>query len=129
MVLSQDAQSRIKGVLEGCGTADNTCYQEVLDTLQSAELSLDSKIERRNLAHLLSKTLKGAWSIFADVAVMLTLNWQIKSDKMDNAAFHITQEKAEEAAGSASASTVVHSAGGSVAITVALTTAPATLTG
>jgi hypothetical protein len=129
VVLSQDAQSRVEGVLDGCGTADNTCYQEVLNTLQSAELSLDNKIDRRNLAHLLSKTFKGALGILEEVAALLTLNWLMKSDKMDNSSFYILQAKAEEAAGSASATKVVHSAGGSVAITVVPTTAPTTLTG
>lgn len=101
----------------------------MLHTLQTAEFSLDSKIERRNVAHLMSKTFKGAWSLFANIAAMLTLNWQLTSDKMDNAAFSIPQAKAEEAAGAASATNIVHSAGGSVTITITPTLAPSTLTG
>jgi hypothetical protein len=101
----------------------------VLKTLQSAELSLDNKIDRRNFGHLLSKTFKGPWGILQQVAAMLSLNWLMKLDKMDESNFHIQQAKVEEAAGSASATKVVHSAGGSVAITVTPTTAPTTLTG
>jgi hypothetical protein len=47
---------------------------------------------------------------------------------MDESNFYIQQAKVEEAAGLASATKVVHSASGSVAITVTLTTAPTTLT-
>lgn len=129
IALSQDAQSRVRGVLEGCGKADDKCYQDVLNTIQAANLDPDAKVQRRGLGQMMSKTVKGAWTIFADVAILLTLNWQMKADKMDNAAFYMPQEKAEMAAISASVASVVHSAGGSVAMTITPTADPLTLTG
>jgi hypothetical protein len=116
-------------VLEGCGKPDDKCYQDVLNTLQSADFDLDKRLERRGLGQMISKTVKGAWDLFFDIAAMLLLNWQMKSDKMDNSAFHIPITRAQEAANSASATSVVHSAGGSVVITVTPTSSVAKLTG
>jgi hypothetical protein len=116
-------------VLEGCGKPDDKCYQDVLNTLQSADFDLDKRLERRGLGQMISKTVKGAWDLFFDIAAMLLLNWQMKSDKMDNSAFHIPITRAQEAANSASATSVVHSAGGSVVITVTPTSSAAKLTG
>jgi hypothetical protein len=129
IVLSPDAQAKVEGILEGCGTAEDTCYQEVLKSLRAADLELDSQIERRSLGALLSKTAKGAWDIIFDIGTMLWLNWKIKADKMDNSAFHLPLSKAEEAASSASASSVVHSAGASVVLTITPTPISPSLTG
>jgi hypothetical protein len=119
----------VEGVLEGCGTPDDKCYQDVLNTLKLADLDLDKQLDRRGLGQMISKTVKGAWDLFFDIAAMLLLNWQMKSDKMDNYAFHFPISRAQEAADLMSATSVVHSAGGSVVITVTPTSKPATLTG
>lgn len=77
----------------------------------------------------MAKTVKGPWTILADIAIMLTLNWKMKADKLDNSAFYLPHAKAEEAASIVTATAVVHSAGGSVAITITPTAEPTTLTG
>ncbi|KAF1995307.1 hypothetical protein P154DRAFT_611177 [Amniculicola lignicola CBS 123094] len=124
VALSQDTQAKVEGVLEGCGTTDDRCFQDVLNTIHSADVHLDEKIERRHIGHMISKAAKGSWSIFADIALMLTLNWEQKADKMDNSAFRLPVNKVEEAATS-----FVHSAGGSAAITITPTVAPTQMTG
>jgi hypothetical protein len=100
-----------------------------LTTVQSADLELDSKLERRRLGDIIAKTAKGPWDIFYNIATMLWLNWKIRADKMDNSAFFLPQAKAEEAANQATAASVVHTAEGSVVITITPASKATTPTG
>jgi hypothetical protein len=77
----------------------------------------------------LLKIVKGPWDIFFNIASMLYVNWGLKTDKMENSAFFLPQSKAEEAAESATSTSVVQSAGGSVVVTITPTPNPTTLTG
>lgn len=67
--------------------------------------------------------------MFSNIGTMLWFNWKMKADKLDNAAFHIPLDKAQEAADSASAPTIVHSAEGSLLLTITPTPIMQSLTG
>jgi hypothetical protein len=134
IVLSTDTQAKVEGVLEGCGTGDdNKCYQDVVQALESADLELDSKLERRELAKLLSDTmlrdLAYRLSMMWYIGNMLLLNWKMKADKMDNAAFHLPVAKVQELAISATGPSIIQSAGGSVVVTITPTLVSPSLTG
>ncbi|OAL44289.1 hypothetical protein IQ07DRAFT_649330 [Pyrenochaeta sp. DS3sAY3a] len=111
IVLSPEMVSRVEGVLEGCGVADDNCYQDVLDAVQSSDLEIDSKLSKRGFGSLISKTVKGSWNIISDITAMLLLNWHMKSEQFDNSAFYLPLGKAQEATKSAEMPTVVHQAG------------------
>ena len=133
-MLSPDAQAKVEGVLEGCGTADdNKCYQDVEHAVNSADFELDSNLERRELAKLFTdsgfRNTPKRVGILSSIMAMLFLNWKMKADKMDNSAFRLPISQAKEAATSASSSSLIFSAGGSVVVTFTPTPVTPSLTG
>lgn len=130
--LSPDVSAKVQGVLEGCVQVDDQCAKDVHDVLHSADLAIDSKIKGRDFRALISKTIKGSWDIFFDIASMLYVTWVIK-DKEDRGGFDsfrsIPKQKAVEASKFETATEIVVSAGGSAIVTVKPTPNPTTLKG
>ena len=131
MGLSPDIKAKIQGVLEGCGQLDDKCYQETREVLRSADLEVDSKLERRNFGHMLSKTIKGGWAIFADFAANLYMSLFQKSKDLEGAEsfMFIPVSKASEAAKLETATDVVISAGGTAVATITPKPDPTSLKG
>lgn len=130
--ISPDVKAKVQGVLEGCGELDDKCYKETREVLRSANFEIDHKIERRAFTNFLSKTVKGAWDIFLDIAAMLYMSWELRSKEQhgdfDSFTF-IPASKAGEAAKLETATDVVISAGGTAIATIKPTPNPTGLKG
>ena len=116
-------------MLEGCGQADNKCYQDVREILNSANLEIDSQLDRRGFAQFLSKTFKKAGSVFSFIASALMSNWYTRHQEVEELGMFIPDTKASEAVKLATATEVVISAGGSPVVTITPTPDPTNLQG
>ncbi|KAH7076789.1 hypothetical protein BKA63DRAFT_510777 [Paraphoma chrysanthemicola] len=129
--ISPDVKAKLQGVLEGCGQLDDKCYHEAREIMRSVNVEVDHKLERRAFRDLLTKTVKGAILIFADIAISLRMTWFLKSKDQEGAEsfMFIPVAKASEAAKFETATELVVSAESSAIVTIKPTPAPTTVTG
>lgn len=127
--LSADAKAKVNGILKGCGQADDKCYQGVREVLYDADLEIDSQLDRRGFAQLLSKTFKKAGAVFSFIASALMSNWYTRHQEVEDSGLFVPQAKASEASELATATKVTISAGGSAVVTVTPTPDPTKLQG
>ncbi|KAI0004056.1 hypothetical protein F4779DRAFT_630464 [Xylariaceae sp. FL0662B] len=129
VVLSPDAKAKIHGILEGCGKTDNKCYQEVREVLQSSNLEIDSQLNRRGFAQLLSKTFKKVAFVFSMITSHLISNWHVRHGEVGELGLFVPAAKASEASVFATASKILVSAQGSAVATITPTPDPTKLQG
>ena len=145
IVLSQSTKSKVNNVLKSCGDDSSKCINGIFDTLQDAQVQLDTKLDRRNFGHMLSKTVKvglksavqSGWAFFVGVSSLLYTNAKLRAQdnlEADGAYYPVNiasiAAKQIGAAQTAATKNLVLSASGSAVATItAPPDRPATLTG
>ncbi|KAI1346531.1 hypothetical protein F5Y01DRAFT_321669 [Xylaria sp. FL0043] len=130
VVLSGDTQSKVQGVLEGCGEiVDDKCWQDVWNVLRESELQLDNKLDRRHFGHLLSKTFKKLVGIYGYMTSILLTLWSFKHDDEIFSQKVLPYPQVGAATIFATATNIVISAEGQAVATVTPTSVPTTTQG
>ncbi|KAB5578286.1 hypothetical protein GE09DRAFT_1089179 [Coniochaeta sp. 2T2.1] len=127
--LSPDTRAKLQGVFDGCGVADDHCYQDARNVLRSADLQIDAALERRGFAQLLSKTFKKLGNLYLEITAILLAEWKLQSFDNQQLGLFIPQPHADKASALATATAVVVSAQGSQIGTVMPTPDPTKLQG
>jgi hypothetical protein len=129
--MSSDIKAKLQGAVQGCKALDNQCYQDARSVLQAANVEVDTKLDKRNFGHLLSKTAKSGLATFIDFATNLYMSWRLKSQDMQGADsfMFIPVSKASEAVKLHTATNVVVSAAGAVVATITPAPDPTKLQG
>lgn len=125
IALGQDILSKVQGVLKGCATIDEKCYQAVNQVFDSADVQIDQKLDRRGFASLLSKTFKSSIGFFLDVSAYLLASWKMKSQEMNELGMWLPDAVASDGGALASVTSVTISGGGAAVATI--TKAPGTV--
>jgi hypothetical protein len=99
---------------------DDKCYQDTRAVLESVNVEIDQKLERRAFRDMLSKTAKKSLWVFFDIWNYLTMSWYQKSQDLNGADsfLFIPVSKANEAANLRTAQDIVISAGGGAVATI-----------
>jgi hypothetical protein len=105
-------------VLQGCGTIDNKCYQDVNRVFDSADVQIDKQLDRRGFASLLSKTFKSSIGFFLNVSAYLLASWKLKSQDMNELGMWLPDAVASDAGAFASVTSVTISGGGVAVATI-----------
>jgi hypothetical protein len=129
VAFSNDTMAQIQGTLDGCGQADDQCYQSVREILQAADLQVDSKLDRRGFIQFLMKAFKKMSGVFGFATAALFANWHQRQKEVDELGIFIPETKASEASAFATATEVVVSAGGSPILTITPTPDPTSIQG
>ncbi|OAQ80923.1 hypothetical protein VFPFJ_09376 [Purpureocillium lilacinum] len=128
VVLSPDTQAKARGILEGCGKADNKCYNDVRNFLQTSHVEIDGQLERRGFLQLLTKTFRKLGSVFGFIAAAMIADWQLRHNTQPPPLF-VPHNMASSASKLSGATGLVISAQGTPVVTVTQTAAPTSLQG
>ncbi|KAK0631421.1 hypothetical protein B0T14DRAFT_549246 [Immersiella caudata] len=128
VVLGQDLKAKVDGVLQGCGAADNKCYQDVVKVLQNeGSIQMDKQLDSRAVliaAATIAEVVSTAKKVIETVS-LLYIGFKALGHALNGGGQYWPHVVASAAGKLPEATPITVSAGGSPVATVTLAPAPA----